>query len=269
MKAAPRPAPAAATVPDAAGAPKAMRIREVPAVRRATAILWHLARHAEGLGVSRIARDLDIIPSTCLHILRELAAARLVSFEPNGKIYRLGLGVLGLARQVSRRDPFIQIAQLRLNRFAREFNVSAAATQRDGEDMVVVASASAPDGDVVTVGNRVPCLSSASGRLIAAYSGWPDAQLRERFERVRWQQPMEFKKWLRQVKLTRTRRHAIDEGDFRRGITSIAAGVFGRDGSLSQTISINVVSAQLDARRRATFVEAVQRTSIEIAAALD
>ena len=125
------------------------------------------------------------------------------------------------------------------------------------------------DGDVVTVGNRVPCLSSASGRLIAAYSGWPDARLRAQFERVRWQQPLQFKKWLRQVKLTRTRRHAIDEGDFRRGITSIAAGVFARDGSLSQTISINVVSAQLDTRRRAIFTDAVQRTSIEIAAALD
>jgi DNA-binding IclR family transcriptional regulator len=246
-----------------------VRLREVPAVRRATAILWHLARNADGLGVSRIARDLGIIPSTCLHILRELATARLVSFEPNGKIYRLGLGVLALAREVSRRDPFIQAAQPALEKFARDFRVSASATQRDGEDMVVVASATAPEGDVVTVGNRVPCLSSASGRLIAAFSGWTDTQLRTRFDRVRWQHTPDFAKWLREVHAARARKYAIDDGQFRRGITSIASGVISRAGSMSHTISINVVSAQLDAARRAIFIDAVQQTSGGIAQSLD
>ena len=245
-----------------------VRIREVPAVRRATAILWHLSKNADGHGVSRIARDLGIIPSTCLHILRELLAARLVAFEPNGKLYRLGLGVLGLAREVSRQHPFIQAAQPRLNRFARDFNVSASATQRDGEDMLVVATATAAEGDAVAVGNRVPCLSSASGRLIAACGGWSDAQLKPRFERVRWQHPPDFLKWLREVRLARTRGYAIDDGQFRRGITSIAAPVFGHDGTVAHTISINVISAQLDAGRRASFIEAVVRTSGEIATAL-
>lgn len=260
-------APAESAAPATAG--NTLRIREVPAVRRATAILWHLAKNADGLGVSRIARDLGIIPSTCLHILRELSAARLVAFEPNGKIYRLGLGVLGLAKEVSRHDPFIQAAQPRLNRFAREFNVSASGTQRDGEDMVVVATATVAEGDAVAVGNRVPCLSSASGRLVAAYSGWSDAQLKPRFDRVRWQHPPDFQKWLREVRLTRTHAYAIDDGQFRRGITSIAAGVFGRDGTVSRSISINVVSAQIDAARRATFIDAVVRTSADIATALD
>ncbi len=252
----------------AVNAGNTVRIRAVPAVRRATAILWHLARNGDGLGVSRISRDLGIIPSTCLHILRELVVARLVAFEPNGKLYRLGLGVLGLAKEVSRRDPFIQAAQPQLNSFVRDFNVSASATQRDGEDMVVVATATASEGDVLIVGNRVPCLSSASGRLIAAHSGWSESQLKARFERVRWQHPPDFQKWLREVKLTRTRRHAIDDGQFRRGITSIAAAVFSREGTVSRTISINVVSAQLDSARRATFVDAVERTGSEIAQAL-
>ena len=55
----------------------------------------------------------------------------------------------------------------------------------------------------------------------------------------------------------------------RRGITSIAGGVFAQDGTVSRTISINVVSAQLNADRRATFIEAVERTSADIAQALD
>lgn len=244
------------------------RIREVPAVRRSTAILWHLAKHDDGLGVSRIARDLDIIPSTCLHILRELVSARLVAFEPNGKIYRLGLGVLALAKNLTRQNSFIQIAQRHLNQFASDFKVSASATQRDAQDVVVVATANASEGDAVAVGNRVPCLSSATGRLIAAYSGWSEAQLKTRFERVRWQNSPSFESWLREVRACRGRRHALDENQFRKGITSIAAAVFDGNGSVTGTISINVVTAQLDAPRRAQFISAVERTGDEITQAL-
>ena len=148
------------------------RTREVPAVRRATAILWHLARHPDGLPLSRIARDLEVLPSTCLHILRELAASRLVAFEPNGKLYRLGMGVLTLARQLTQQNPFVQSAQPVLTRLSRDFAVGASAQERAGDDMVVVAAASVLPGDMVSPGARTPLFTSASGRLMAAYNGF-------------------------------------------------------------------------------------------------
>jgi len=46
-----------------------LRIREVPAVRRAAAILNLLANNTSGLNASHIARELGIVQSTCLHIL--------------------------------------------------------------------------------------------------------------------------------------------------------------------------------------------------------
>jgi hypothetical protein len=48
------------------------RVRPVPAVTRAVAILRLLGRSEEALGVHAIARALTLIPSTCLHILRVL-----------------------------------------------------------------------------------------------------------------------------------------------------------------------------------------------------
>ena len=50
------------------------RVRPVPAVTRAVAILRLLGRGEEALGVHAIARALTLIPSTCLHILRVLVA---------------------------------------------------------------------------------------------------------------------------------------------------------------------------------------------------
>ena len=46
---------------------------QAPAVTRAVAILAVLSKSPEPLGVSAIARQVDLIPSSCLHILRALA----------------------------------------------------------------------------------------------------------------------------------------------------------------------------------------------------
>jgi DNA-binding IclR family transcriptional regulator len=247
---------------------KQLRVRAVPSVRRATAVLRHLSRHAEGQTVSRIARELDIIPSTCLHILRELIAAGMVSFEPNGKTYRLGLGLLHLANELVAHDRFIQAARQRLQRFAHEHGVSASAQQRDGDDVVIVAAVTASEGLEAPLGGRYPLLCAAGGRLFASSTGWPIGQLRRQFERVRLQKPLDFDTWVQEVAQAKSRGYAIDNGSFRVGVTSIAASVPGRDGSVWRAISINVVSAQLDASRIDAHVDALCTVGADIAEAM-
>lgn len=242
-----------------------VRIREVPAVRRAAAILHLLARHGEGLTVSRIARELNIIPSTCLHIMRELAAAHLVAFEPNGNLYRLGLEILGLAHHLSSHDGFIQAAQPRLSQFAHDFGVSASAQQLDQDEVVVVAAVVASEGLASPLGRRVPCLSAAAGKVYAASGIWNDAQLRAHFEQVKWQNRPDFDEWSEDVRLSKERRYAIDEGQHRLGVTSIAAGIPDRQGNIRHTISINVISAQMDEKRRSNFIRALQLMAADIA----
>src|SRR5262245_50759090 len=77
--------------------PAPARVRQVPAVTRAVAILRHLGRSGEPLGVHAIARAVGIVPSTCLHILRALAAEEFVAVDPETKRYRVGAGLLSIA----------------------------------------------------------------------------------------------------------------------------------------------------------------------------
>ncbi len=240
------------------------RIREVPAVRRAFAILNHLARTERSLTVTRIAADLDIIPSTCLHILRELMAAQMVAFEPNGKTYRLGFGVLRLAKALSVRDVFIQAAQARLEAFAQEHHVSVSAQQRDGDESVVVAAVTASEGLEAPLGRRVPALSAASGKIFAGYSGWTRTQLLSRFEKVRWQLRPDFETWIEEANETRETGYAVDHGNFRVGVTSISVAVPASDGSVWRTISVNVISAQLDPARSGRVLDALMQTARDI-----
>jgi predicted transcriptional regulator len=75
------------------------RIRPVPAVSRSIAILRLLGKTKEPMNVKSIAQALDLVPSTCLHILRVLVAEKLLSFDSASKRYRLGTGMLVLARR--------------------------------------------------------------------------------------------------------------------------------------------------------------------------
>src|ERR1700678_1739692 len=104
---------------------------KVPAVRRAVVILTYLAEQSGGAGLSRISRDLDIIPSTCLHILRELAITRLVVVQQNGKLYSLGSGLLALAGRIDRHRVFLQATQPVLERLTRTFPAYATASELD------------------------------------------------------------------------------------------------------------------------------------------
>lgn len=246
-----------------------LRTREVPAVRRAMAIVWLLGRHSEGLSLSRIARELDVLPSTCLHILRELVAARLLAVDSDTKLYRLGSGVLTLARMLSQQNQFVRFAQPVLDRLSREFHVGASAQQRErDDDMVVVAAASVVPGDMVSPGARTPLFTSASGRLMAALNDFTEDELRRRFARVRWQEPPDVETWLKELRAARRNGYAVDEGHFRKGITAIAAPVFNADGIADRAISITTVSAQLDAATRKRLAKQVQAAAAEVSKAL-
>lgn len=244
--------------------PRGTRIREVPAVRRAGQILGLLAGSQDGQTVSKLARDLDIIPSTCLHILRELMAAHLVAFEPNGKTYRLGLGLLTLAKGLRTQDAFILAAEQRLARFAQEHGVSVSAQERDENDAVVVAVVTAGEGLEAPLGKRVTLLSAAGGRLFAGHVDWTSSEMHKKFAQVPWQNPPNFDDWLEDVEIAKARGYAVDNGNFRLGVTSIAASVPNKDGVVRRTISINVVTAQVDAQRISAFVRALKATSAEI-----
>ena len=85
---------------------KNVRLRPVPAVTRAVAVLRLLGRSRAPLTLKVIAESLDLVPSTALHILRALVAEKLLQVEEHTKRYRLGVGLLPLARAVLEHSDF-------------------------------------------------------------------------------------------------------------------------------------------------------------------
>lgn len=254
-----------ADLPDPAE--RAGREVQVPAVSRAIAILRLLSTSPVALGVNQIGRALDIIPSTCLHILRTLAAEGLVAVDPDTKQYRLGLQILTLAKLVLK-DSIAEQAQPLLDEIVREFGVTAIAVSASGPSHFVVTALSHTPQAVrlhVDLGSRFPALISATGRCVAAYSKLPRRQLKAQFERLRWDHAPDFEEWERQVAQVRERGYAVDDGNYIGGVTIIAAPILGSNGTLEHAIVAVAISSHLSAGDQEALAAALKAAADRIA----
>lgn len=227
---------------------QAVKDSKAPAISRAAAILRLLGKSDTPLGLQSIARELGLVPSTCLYVLRALVAEEFVAFDPDTKRYALEAGVLTLARHWLRRNQFNHLAQAHLDRIGRDFDVTMLGVQIVGlEHMIVVAiSQSGQNFQLSTqIGSRFPALISATGRCIAAFGDYSEAELKARFKTLRWDEPPSFEQWMAQVEETRARGFAVDEGNYIAGVTVVAAPVWRARGKLGHALVAIGIGSQL------------------------
>lgn len=200
--------------------------QRAPAVARAAMVLRLLSAQRSGLGVSEIARRLDLVPSTCLHLLRALVAEGFIAFDDEKKTYRTSAGLFTLARDTMASRDFAKVVQPLLDQFAMSHHVTALAVELDRRDHLIAVAVSRADNFVsihINMGARFPSLASAAGRCIAAISNESREQLRERFKALTWEKAPSFEDWHREVERARIEGVAVDHGNYIRGISVISA----------------------------------------------
>jgi DNA-binding IclR family transcriptional regulator len=218
---------------------KAVESSKAPAISRAAAILRLLGKSDAPLGVQAIARELGLVPSTCLYVLRALVAEEFVAFDADTKRYSLQAGVLTLARQWLRRNPFNDLAQPALDRISQAFDVTTEGVQIVGLDHIIVVATSQSGGNFqlsAQIGTRFPALISATGRCIAAFGGYSEVELKARFKTLRWDEPPSFEDWKAQVAQTKAQGFAVDEGNYISGVTVVAAPIWKAPGRPSHAL---------------------------------
>lgn len=237
---------------DLANEPKTkapVRVRPVPAVSRSIAILRLLGDAKQGLGVKAIADTLELVPSTCLHILRVLVSEDLVRVDPVTKRYTLAGGMISLARSVLGGSGFAQLVQPVLDRLASEHNVTAMGieiTARQGVLVLALSKSTQPFRLHTDVGSQFNELASATGRLIAAYSGDNWTLLRKKFNAIAWDKAPTFDVWKKEVELCRARGWAVDRDNFISGLTVVAVPIFNAAGRMTNTLVVAGLSSHLN-----------------------
>lgn len=228
---------------------KAVRVRPVPAVSRAIAILRLLGSTRESLGVKAIANELGLVPSTCLHILRVLVSEDLVRVDPGTKQYSLGNGIISLAKSALDGGGFVRIARPVLDRLSSSQGVTAIGVEITHNQHILVLALShsrQPFRLHIEVGSEFSSLVSATGRLVAAYSGETWTQLRKKFNAIPWDNPISYATWKNQVEETRDRGWGIDRDNFVNGVTAVAVPIFATDGRLTNALVAMGLSNQID-----------------------
>ncbi len=239
--------PARKTPPVDRALAAAVKESKAPAISRAAAVLRLLGKSDLPLGLQTIARELGLVPSTCLYVLRALVAEELVSFDADTKRYALEAGILTLARQWLRRNQFPDQVQPVLDRVAEAFGVTMLGVQIVGLDHIIAVAVSRSGATIqlsTQVGSRFPALISATGRCIAAFGDYPEAELEARFHTLRWDEPPTFETWKQQVAETRAQGFGVDESSYISGVTVVAAPVWKRSGNPSHAlVAIGISSA--------------------------
>ena len=217
---------------------KEVRIRPVPAVSRSIAILRLLGENRQGLGVKAIADQLQMVPSTCLHILRVLVSEDLVRIDLPTKRYTMGAGMISLARSVLDGGSFAQRVQPVLDRLAARHGVTAMGVEVTQHQSVVVLALSKSNQPFrlhTDVGSQFSSLVSATGRLIAAQMGGSVAQLKKLYGAIPWDDAPSFATWRNEVAWAKEQGWALDRDNFVRGLTVVALPVFDAHQQLTHT----------------------------------
>lgn len=246
---------------------RAVKESKAPAISRAAAILRLLGKSETPLGLQPIARELGLVPSTCLYVLRALVVEEFVSFDPDTKRYALEAGVLTLARQWLRRNQFTDLAQPVLDSISRSFDVTMLGVNIVGLDHMIVVAASQSGNNFqlsAQIGSRFPALISATGRCIAAFGDHSDTELEQRFRTLRWDEPPTFDEWKAQVSQTRAQGFAVDAGNYISGVTVVAAPVWKARANLSHAL----VAIGIGSTLRQTGLPALQDALVRAAQTL-
>lgn len=219
-------------------------------VDNAIRILRYLSLIQNPTTLTSIARELKINASTCFNILRTLVWNGVLEFDSTTKGYRTGPGAVDLAnRALLRTTNAVERMRPHLERFVQTYELTVSVWRRIGEDRkMLVLLVDRPTGFRLhaRIGQRLPLLAGASGRVMAACGGLEETEIRSQFPTVRWGRPLSISEFLEDVRKVHKTGWAIDDDLYLPGATSVAAPIYNLQGTLRATLSATMLRGQHD-----------------------
>lgn len=197
----------------------------VPAVQNAMSIIRLLAAQGRPMGATQIARETGLNVSSAFNILRTLSHEGLLSFDPEAKTYRMGMGLMEFAVPLLGANPADVIRPV-LTAIAQDHQTMIALWQITATERIVLTDRfTAPDivHAVLAQNSRLPVFSGAVGRCYAATKGLTQAQTRKGFDTVRWQDAPSFESYWADVLKARETGTARDHSQLFRGLDIVAS----------------------------------------------
>ncbi|TWT10161.1 IclR family transcriptional regulator [Reyranella sp. CPCC 100927] len=245
--------------------------KRVGALSSGLAVLRYVAAAQTPVGVTRIARDLEINPSTCFNLLRTLVHEGLAVFDEATKTYAVGLGVLALAKGTLEQVSYIAMVRPHLREVAMNHHVTCTLWHVMRGERVVLVDRADNDAAIrvhMSIGQRLPMYIAALGRCMAAHSGLTTPALRARFAALRWEGDLSFDVYLAEVDEARRRGYAVDQSHYVKGVTTVSSAVLDALARPLMAISAVGFGAQMSKADVKALGEDLRDRAAEISAAM-
>ncbi len=231
-------------------------------VRNAARLLKAFLTREEELGVSELARRLDLGKSTVHRLLTTLTAEGLVQQDPRTGGYRLGIVMFELGEAVRGHMDLPAAAGSVLAHLREQTGESSQVGVADGDDVVYVdRTESSHSLRLFTeAGRRVPMYCTSSGKVLLAYR--PEPQRRAFLDRVplRPLTPHTITdpgRLLAELAAVRTRGWAEAVNEREIGVASLAAPIRDPAGSVVAAISVGAPITRYRSVPRRRMAQAV------------
>lgn len=243
----------------------------VGALSSGLAVLRYLVEAQNPVGVSRIARDLELNPSTCFNLLKTLVHEGLAVFHESTKTYSIGLGLLALAKGALEEVSYIAMIRPHLREIAAKHGVTCTLWHVTSGERVVLVDRADNDAAIrvhMSIGQRLPMYIAALGRCMAAHSGLTTSELRSRFAKLRWEDKLTFETYIADVEEARKRGYAVDKSRYVKGVTTISSAVLDAQNKPLMAISAVGFAAQMSEARVTALGEELNERTAAISSAM-
>lgn len=238
----------------------------VPAVESAIRILLTLAELEKPVRLTHLSRELGLIPSTCLNILRTLASFDLVLADPGTKSYTLGFGIGKLAGSSVAKAHTLATVEAQMREYSVRNNATVTVWDREPEHMLLVLQTTGRGVLSLSFepGQRLPLYIGAMGRVIAGDCSHSKKELKAQFDKLRWQDPISFEDYLAQAREARERGWAADEGNYARSVTTLSVPLRNAGGAITRVCSSTFLSPSLEPGVRDAMVAELKELAARV-----
>jgi DNA-binding IclR family transcriptional regulator len=221
---------------------------------KASAILREIGATKEGRTLTEIVGATGISTTVCFRMLATLERERFVDKDGSTGRYRLGFGLVALARHTLHQQVIGPLTARMMVDAARELSDVALLMVPDGERALCV-DRKEGDAPIITLGTHVgsrPLLHCGGGPFaILAFSpdDFIDEYLARPLERVTPRSVVDPKRIRARIQEARARGYTVGDEDLYEHVVAIGVPIFGPTGTLLGSISVGGVKPRYTDKR--------------------
>ncbi len=230
-------------------------------VEKALTLLEHFDETRPEIGLSALARLAGMDKATVLRMLNAMAASGLVEQDPASRNWRLGAGLLRLARLREAVFPVGEVIQPILQRLAEETGETAHASLRAGRDLGTIGVVESARSNRVYIepGLILPLHATASGIAYSAFAR-PETRaevLARRLDAHTAATPTDPAQLSARIEAAAARGFAVADQTFESEVCGIALPLFGPDGYASGALAVATPSSRMTPEHARAIVAAL------------